>query len=215
MSHWLSYLFPRKLAEFSTKYNKYIRVNDEFGQRKLLVNGSVQSGRYIRSLWKHAFKAFGIFNRLKWNNVLVLGMGGGTVIELLHSQFPNALITGVDIDPVIIDIAKKYFLTGDRTYLQLVTADARTYVQKSRLRYDCIIIDIFTGNAIPEFVNTASFITHCKERLSAGGAICINYLQDREYGKKSNEFYQVLRSIFSKACDFRIANNRFFFASIV
>ncbi len=215
MSHWLSYLFPRKLAEFSTKYNKYIRVNDEFGQRKLLVNGSVQSGRYIRSLWKHAFKAFGIFNRLKWNNVLVLGMGGGTVIELLHSQFPNALITGVDIDPVIIDIAKKYFLTGDRTYLQLVTADARTYVQKSTPAFDCIIIDIFIGNAIPQFVKTNSFITYCKQRLSPGGAICINYLQDREYREKSDELNKALCSMFRAVQDFRIANNRFFFASIV
>ena len=215
MSSFLSYLLPQKLAEFSTKYNKHIRVNDEFGQRKLLVNGSVQSGRYVRSLWKRAFKVFGIPKNKQWNIILVLGVGGGTVIELLHSQFPNALITGVDIDRLIIDIAKKYFLHGDTPYLHLVTADAKKYMQKSSSTYDCIVIDIFTGNAIPQFVKTNSFITYCKQRLSPKGVICINYLQDREYGEKSDELNKALCSMFRAVQDFRIANNRFFFASIV
>lgn len=183
--------------------------------RKLLVNGSVQSGRYIQSLWKKAFKAFGISKRLKWNNILVLGVGGGTVIELLHGQFPNARITGVDIDPVIIDIAKKYFLTGDIAYIHFVAADAKKFVEQTKSTYDCIIIDIFIGNAVPEFVKTPSFMTNCKQLLSPNGAVCINYLQDREYGEKSEEFNKVLRSLFSTVHDFRIANNRFFFASIV
>jgi len=215
VSHWLSYLFPQKLAEFSTKHNQYIRVNDEFGQRKLLVNGSVQSGIYIRSLWKGAFKAFGISKNRQCNNILVLGVGGGTVIELLHSQFPKARITGVDIDPAIIDITKKYFLTGNIAYLEFITADAKKYVQQSKLKYDCIIIDIFIGNAIPEFVKTTSFITLCKQRLSSNGAICINYLQDREYKEKSDELNKALCSMFRAVQDFHIANNRFFFASIV
>lgn len=215
MSSVLSYLVPQKLAEFSTIYNRHIRVNDEYGKRKLLVNGSVQSGRYIQSLWKRAFKAFGIPKDRKWNDILVLGVGGGTVIELLHGQFPKARITGVDIDTVIIDIAKKYFLTGDIAYINFTVADAMKFVQENTSTYGCIIIDIFIGNEVPEFVKTTSFITLCKQRLSPNGAVCINYLQDREYGEKSNEFHQVLKSIFSNVCDFRIANNRFFFASIV
>lgn len=183
--------------------------------RKLLVNGSVQSGRYIQSLWKKAFHVFGVSGSLKWNNILVLGVGGGTVIELLHNQFPNARITGVDIDPVIIDIAKKYFLTGDIAYIHFISADAKKFVEQAKSPYDCIVIDISIGNAVPDFVKTKSFINTCKEHLSPKGAVCINYLQDREYGKKSEEFNTVLRSIFSDVHDFRIANNRFFFASIV
>jgi spermidine synthase len=215
VSSVLSYLVPQKLAEFSTKYNRHIRVNDEYGKRKLLVNGSVQSGRYIQSLWKKAFHAFGISKNTQWNTILVLGVGGGTVIELLHGQFPKACITGVDIDTVIIDIAKKYFLTGDIAYINFTVADAMKFVRQHTSTYDCIIIDIFVGNEVPEFVKTTSFITLCKQRLSPNGAVCINYLQDRQYREKSDEFNQVLRSTFSKVCDFRIANNRFFFASIV
>jgi spermidine synthase len=196
-------------------YNKHIRVNDEFGMRKLLVNGSVQSGRYIQSLWKAAFKAFGISKNLKWNTILVLGVGGGTVIELLHSQFPSARITGVDIDPMIIDIAKKFFLTADHSYIHFIAVDAKKYIRKNSHRYDCIVIDIFIGNAVPEFVKTQEFITDCKKRLTPTGALCINYLQDREYGKKSDELVCVLKNVFSDVRDFRKANNRFFNATIV
>jgi len=215
VSNILSYIVPQKLAEFSTMYNKYIRINDEYGKRKLLVNGSVQSGRYIRSLWKGAFKAFGISNKKKWKNILVLGVGGGTVIELLHDQFPDARITAVDIDPVIIDIAKKYFLTGDISYIHFIAADAEKYVQQHTAKFDCIIIDICVGNAIPEFVKTTAFIIRCKQHLASQGALCINYFRDREYGEKSNELYVVLRSVFPTVSDFRKAFNRFFFASIV
>lgn len=195
-------------------HNKHIRVNDEYGAKKLLVNGSQQSGKYIRNLWKGAFKKFNIV-RLNWKNILVLGVGGGTVIELLHNQFPHGQITAVDIDPMIIDIAKKYFLQGDISYIHFVTGDATKYVQENNLKYDCIIVDIFVGNAVPDFVKETAFIADCKKRLTKTGVLCINYLQDREYGKKSEEFMNVLTKMFSHVSDFRIANNRFFFAGIV
>lgn len=215
MTSILSYIVPQKIAEFSTKYNRYIRVNDEYGERKLLVNGSVQSGRYIRSLWKGAFRAFGISNKKQWKNILVLGVGGGTVIKLLHDQFPYARITAVDIDPVIIDIAKKYFLTGDKSYIHFAVFDAEKYIQQSTSKFDCIIIDICVGNAIPGFVKSTAFISRCKQHLASQGALCINYFRDREYKEKSNEVYQTLRSVFPTVSDFRIAYNRFFNATIV
>ncbi len=215
MSRVLSYLIPQKLAEFSTKYNRYIRVNDEYGEKKLLVNGSQQSGKYIRKLWKGACKKFGILENRNWKKILVLGVGGGTVIELLHGQFPNVRITGVDIDSTIIDIAKKYFLSGDIAYIYFSVADAKKFIRENNLKYDCIIIDIFIGNAVPDFVKTKAFLSDCKQKLSKKGALCINYLQDREYKEKSEEFHQVLRSLFPTVHDFCIANNRFFFASIV
>jgi len=214
VSRLLSYIIPQKLAEFSTIYNTHIRVNDEYGMKKLLVNGSVQSGRYIQSLWKGAFKKFNTSN-FQLKNILILGVGGGTVIELLHTQFPYAQITGVDVDPVIIDIAKKYFLQGDISYIHFVTGDAIKYVQENNLKYDCIIVDIFVGNAVPDFVKTKTFLSDCKKKLTKKSSLCINYLQDREYKKKSEEFDQVLRSLFSHVSDFRIANNRFFNATIV
>lgn len=211
----LSYLIPQKIAEFSTKYNNDIRVNDEYGAKKLLVNGSVQSGRYIRKLWQGAFKQFGIVEERNWKKILVLGVGGGTVIELLHGQFPIAAVTAVDIDPVIINIAKKYFLTGDISYIDFIAADAKEYVKKNARKYDCVVIDLFVGNTVPEFVKSISFIKECKKCLSNNGILCMNYLQDREYGKKSEELDKMLRNIFPNISDFRMKNNRFFFAHIV
>jgi len=190
-------------------------VNDEYGMRKLLVNGSVQSGRYIQSLWKGAIKKFGISKDLAWKNILVFGVGGGTVIDILHEKFPNARITAVDIDPMIIDIAKKYFLTRDCSYIRFVSADAKAYVTKTEKQYDCIVIDIFIGNAVPDFVKTKEFIGNCRKGLSPNGVLLVNYLQDREYGEKSKEFNRTLQSIFSRVLDYRRANNRFFNASIV
>src|SRR3989344_2102034 len=111
---WFSYIFPQTILRTSSKYNDDIRVNEERGKLKLLVNGSRESGEYIEKLWKEAFAAFG-FGGLGsvTPSILVLGVAGGTVIHLLRRMFPAAAITGVDIDDVMLDIGRTYFGLGE------------------------------------------------------------------------------------------------------
>lgn len=194
-------------------YNRYIRVNDEYGQRKLLVNGSPQSGRYVRSLWKHAFKAFDISKSRQWNNILVLGVGGGTVIHMLRYLFPDAGIIGIDIDSVMIDIGKRYFGLGNIPRVKILHADAKQFVfheVRKRSTYDLICIDLFSGRIIPDFVEKREFLIQVKKLLAPRGILLINYLREREYGEKSNTLEELLRTIFSDILDTKLFNNRFF-----
>src|SRR3990167_4267490 len=97
---WFSYIFPQTILRTSSKYNSHIRINEERGKLKLLVNGSRESGEYIEKLWKEAFAAFGLGSGLNAPqglppSILVLGVAGGTVIHLLHHMYPIATITGV------------------------------------------------------------------------------------------------------------------------
>src|SRR3989344_462699 len=100
--------FPVLLFKTSSRFNPDIRVVREWGGMKLLVNGSRQSGPNIRKLWERAFRAFRLDAVGTIKSILVLGIGGGTVIELLSARFPTAAITAVDVDQTIIDIAKDY-----------------------------------------------------------------------------------------------------------
>src|SRR3990167_925734 len=99
---WRSYIYPQTIERFSTVYNHDIRVVEDHGKLKILVNGSPQSGPYIEKLWKNALRSFGFPKKIVPKSILVLGIAGGTVIHLLHQWYPEAKITAVDIDQTMI-----------------------------------------------------------------------------------------------------------------
>jgi len=210
---WKSYFFPQTILITSSPNNHHIRVNEEWGKMKLLINGSPQSGSYIAYLWKHAFDHFNIsFQNPR--NALVLGIGGGTVMSLLSDYFPAISQTCVDIDSTIIHIAKKYFLLDEIPNISVIHADANTYVKQLILlgkTYDCIIIDLFVGGYVPSFVEEKRFIQTVDGLLSPKGFLCMNYLREREYKTKSVHLRGIFQSIFSKITEFEIARNRFFY----
>jgi spermidine synthase len=210
---WRSYIVPQTICITTSPYNHLIRVNEERGKMKLLVNGSPQSGAYIAYLWKKAFDAFSI-RKNHPKNALLLGIGGGTVVSFLSEYFPGISQTCVDIDSVIIDIAKRYFHIDTISNIHIVHSDGKKYVDhlyKKKKKFDCIIIDLFIGRNIPSFVKDESFLKTIKTLLSPKGFVCINYLREKEYKSKSNILNAIVHTLFSETKDFEIANNRFFY----
>lgn len=205
----LSYFVPQDLFRTSSSYNRDIRVQSFMGKRLLMVNGSQQSGAYVANLWRESLSAFGIAQETGVKNILVLGIGGGTVIHILHNLFPGARMTGVDIDPIIINLGKKYFGLGDIQGLTLKKANAQEFVRKRTHLYDLVVIDLFVGRHIPVFVSTDAFMRDVKKLLTKSGLVVINYLQEREYGARSDAFAKTLKKQFSVRA-FSLWRNRFF-----
>lgn len=210
---WLSYIFPQRIAEFSSPYNKEIRINEERGKLKLLVNGSRQSGEYVEMLWKEACKAFGLPQRPF--RILVLGVGGGTVIWLLRSYYPEADIVGVDIDQTMIDIGKRYFGLDTVEKLTFICDDAEMFVAKERSKFDLVIVDLFIGTQVPKLVRKESFLKTLKRILTKNGVVIINYLREFDYLKKSEQLKRTLSKIFPYVAETSIYNNRFFLGRMI
>lgn len=207
---YLSYIFPQRIADFSSPWNRHIRILMESGQYKLLVNGSRQSGAYIKKLWLHAFTTFGIPTR-SVHTILVLGVGGGTVFHLLKDYFPRARVTAVDIDPMMFSIANQYFDLEETPRLTFIEADANTFIQRGKSHvYDLIIVDLFVGTHIPQFVLQEQFLDHIKRLLRPKGTIIINYLREREYAKRSDILLGKLQKMFQSVQEDPIYFNRFF-----
>ena len=112
--------------------------------------------------------------------VLVLGVGGGTVIHQLLALVPGVSVTGVEIDPVHIQVARRFFALDD-SRVNLIEADARTYLRTCRTRYDAIIDDIFvhaSGNDDPvrPFPPTTEWQLTLSRRLRSDGTLVQNHL---------------------------------------
>jgi len=209
----LSYLFPRVVARYSSPYNRDIRVLEEKGKYKLLVNGSRQSGEYVRKLWQHAFCAFGIIPSPDVRKILILGVAGGTVVHLLHAMYPDATIEGVEIDEKMLSIGKKYFGLNKMNGLTFMVADAKEFVSGAaakKKQWDMVVVDLFIGATIPAFVGEEEFIRTLKQIMAPKGMLLINYLREREYDELSTLLLGKLAKIFHSLKNCEVYFNRFF-----
>jgi spermidine synthase len=110
------------------------------------------------------------------NRVLLLGLGAGT-LPLVHETFnPAARITGVEIDPNVIALGKKYFKLADRKNIdRIITEDVRPFLVKDKGTYDVIEVDLFKGGVeIPFYLATKEFFALTAARLTERGVLAMN-----------------------------------------
>lgn len=119
--------------------------------------------------------------------VLVLGAGGGSVINLIHHYYPDANIDAIDYDQTHLDIAKKYFEI-DTTKCKLICADAQEWLAKNKThKYDLIIDDVFNEiDNIPyrSVKSNQNWAQYLLKSLNTKGVLVFNFADHCEW--KSN-----------------------------
>ena len=113
----------------------------------------------------------------------------------MHQLVPEAEIVSVDIDPVVVKLAKKYFNYQENTQVQTQLKDGRVYVKRALLKneqFDWIILDAFNGDYIPEHLMTKEFLGEVKALLTPGGIISANtFSNSKLYDYESVTYQQV------------------------
>jgi len=211
----LSYIFPQTIAKTGSPYNKDIRVVEKSGNNILLVNGIEQSGPYTTRLWTNGLKALYPTLKKPVSQILIFGVGGGTMFPMLHREYPDAHITAVDIDSEIIRINRKYFDGEERQYVTFVRDDAKRFVQDeyNRKRFDVIIIDLYIANDVPDFVTDTTFHASVKQMLTVRGVVLFNYFSFHDQPKKKHILVEKLKKIYSDVMMRDVLRNVFFYCS--
>jgi spermidine synthase len=81
--------------------------------------------------------------------ILLLGMGGGTVVRQCRYLYPDARIDAVEIDPFVIRSARAHFHLP-RSAVRVFEADAAKFLRRSSSSYDMILDDVWVDD--PGFV---------------------------------------------------------------
>jgi SAM-dependent methyltransferase len=76
--------------------------------------------------------------------VLILGLGGGSAARLVRALAPRARIVGVEIDPQVVALARRWFGLGELG-IEVVRADAERFLLRCRERFDAVLEDVFVG----------------------------------------------------------------------
>ena len=107
-------------------------------------------------------------------NILMLGLGGGSISTYLGRFMPEAAITTVEIDPGVIGAAKTYFGLLETERMRYRAGDGRVFLNRSSEMYDLILLDAYRGGYVPFHLLTREFYALVKERLTPGGAAAFN-----------------------------------------
>ncbi|VDM36960.1 unnamed protein product [Toxocara canis] len=73
--------------------------------------------------------------------VLCIGLGGGSVDMFLASKFPKMQVTSVEVEPVVVTLARKWFCIDERKNHQVLTLNGVQYLMDSEERFDVVLID--------------------------------------------------------------------------
>jgi spermidine synthase len=106
--------------------------------------------------------------------LLVVGLGGGAIPMFLRAVVPEALIDVVDIDPDVVEAARRDFGFREDAALRAHVADGRRFIESPGPRYDVILLDAYGPRSIPEHLSTREFLGATRARLAPGGAVVGN-----------------------------------------
>jgi spermidine synthase len=109
------------------------------------------------------------------DDALLLGLGAGT-LPLLHEQAnPDLRITGVELDPTVVELGRRYFGLDERSNTRVVVDDARPFLHEDTSRHDLIELDLFRGGTeVPFYLATQEFFQLVADHLNEDGLLAMN-----------------------------------------
>jgi len=145
----------------------------------------------LQRILRKGLKYIGFERIKKFDNVLLLGVAGGSVIKTLVDEIKfKGKITGVEIDPAMIEVANTYFKLNEIPNLNIVIDDAFEFVLKTKETYDLIIIDVFQDTTMPNFLFEDFFINRVNFLLRKDGFILFNTMVINDGNRERNLKYK-------------------------
>lgn len=192
------FFYPEIIKKFHSKINDEVELVRFMGDLRLDMGGLTQSGSVIEKIWTKAIGSL-IPSNVQIKSVLILGLGGGSAIKTIKKFYKDAVITAVEIDPVVVDIATNYFPFIKKYNVKVFTQDAVEYVKNLKQNYDLVLVDCYQGHSVPEKLNSPDFV---KRMLKKCKYVLINRLFWAEFKEPATKFKALLEK------DFKITTAR-------
>lgn len=97
-------------------------------------------------------------------------MAGGTIAHLFTQVYGPVAIDGVELDPEIVDVGRKYFDMNEPN-LHVSIQDGRTFLASTQKKYDILTMDAFNQAYIPFQLVTLEFFKEIHAHLGPNGSL--------------------------------------------
>lgn len=123
--------------------------------------------------------SFALFNP-KPRRILMLGLGGGSLVKFCHRHLPDAEITVVEINEHVLAFRDEFCVPKDDERFRVILGDAADFVAASNKTFDVILVDAFDRNGFANSICNTEFYVHLKHQLEDGGLIVCNLAGDKK-----------------------------------
>lgn len=189
-----------------------IEYDDGNPVRVLNVRGTYQSATYLgedcyelvfgyHRAYNAMFEACGV--GLPIRHVAMLGGGGFSYPKYLVAHHPEISVDVVEIDPMVVAIAERWFYldrlmaefdTEATGRLRVFEEDARGFVEDGRRVYDAILNDCFSARVPVMSLATAQAAHAIHRRLAPGGLYLTNVISALR-GRRAALLHAVMRTL--------------------
>lgn len=186
-----SYFIPINIYKKKSSISETIEVTWNNGELVIDSKNTNYSYGSLQRILRKGLKYIGFERIRNFNNILLLGVAGGSVIKTLVDEIKfKGNITGVEIDPAMIEVANTYFKLNEIPNLNIVIDDAFEFVLKTKETYDLIIIDVFQDTTMPNFLFEDFFINRVNFLLRKDGFILFNTMVINDGNRDRNLKYK-------------------------
>lgn len=163
-----------------TQYHRLAVVDDD-DSRYLRFDSSYQSGMWLGRPFATRFAYtdyfhLGLAYHPSAQDVLFVGLGGASAPKRMWRDFPALRVHAVELDPVVVDVAYRFFSLPRRPRLTVDVADGRRFLERDDRRWGVIGIDAYFADSIPFHLATREFVELVRERLEPGGVVVTNVI---------------------------------------
>jgi len=137
------------------------------------------------------------YDESRVRSLCLIGLAGGTISKLYSRAYGPILIDGVELDPAIIAVGRRYFAMNEPN-LNVVTQDGRAFLARlpAGQRYDVIAVDAFRPPYIPFHLATREFFELCRAHLSERGVVAINAIRVRDDERMVQALASTMKAVF-------------------
>ncbi len=162
-----------------------VQVRDSAGARQLRIDGTFASSytpgeTATRSVWDALAAPLLLLPKARRRSLLLLGLGGGSVARIARALAPHARIVGVEIDPEVVRMARRWF-DLDALDVEVVVDDANAFLARDRRHFDAILDDLFVGRGWrvrkPDWLPRPG-LARMARRLRRGGILASNAIDE-------------------------------------
>jgi len=167
-------------SEFFDKH--LVEIVDDKDHRSLYFAGNILQSRISLIhpdellLFYTRYMMTALLVQPKPAQVLLIGIGAGSLVSFLHHHFPRCVIDAVDNLPQIIRMAIGFFHMPNKDPIAIYCCDGFEFLasRKQRSFYDLILVDAFDENGMSRTIYTGEFFKLCLESLTPGGILSCN-----------------------------------------
>lgn len=179
---------PRRIGRFvSSKWGTgkedfpAVDVSEEDGIRNLhLGSATIQSSMRVSApydlelSYTRGMMAFLLFTK-EAKNILVIGLGGGSIPKFIHRYLPELHTTTVELNPDVIAAARgQFFLPENDDRLNVVEGDGVAYILEHPAKHDVLMLDAYDSTGLATELSSQEFYDSCRRALTTDGILAVN-----------------------------------------